>query len=55
MLRRLWPYAGLLIWLPISLPDLVGPGLVGLALAGLVVLFLQMPQNRSGGGDGAQV
>lgn len=45
----------LLIWLPVSLPGIVATGLVGLALAGLVVLFLQMPQSRSGGGDGAQV
>lgn len=45
----------LFLWLPVSRPGFVVPGLIGAALVGLVVLFLQMPQNRSGGGDGARV
>ncbi len=42
-------------FLPLNAPSWTAPGLIGLILFGLAVLFLQMPRHRSGGGDGAQV
>lgn len=45
----------LLTWLPATLPAWTAPALIGVTLAGLVILFLQMPRNRRGPGDGAQV
>lgn len=45
----------ILTWLPMNLPAWSAPALIGVALAGLVILFLQMPRNRRGTGDGAQV
>ncbi len=42
-------------FLPISAPSWTTPALIGVVLLGLLVLFLQMPRHRSGGGDGAQV
>lgn len=42
-------------FLPLNAPGWTVPALIGALLAGLVILFLQMPRNRSGGGDGAQV
>ncbi|GAA1454387.1 hypothetical protein ACFP47_05095 [Nesterenkonia lacusekhoensis] len=42
-------------FLPISAPSWTVPALIGVVLLGLVILFLQMPRHRSGGGDGAQV
>lgn len=42
-------------FLPLNAPGWTVPALIGLVFAGLVILFLQMPRNRSGSGDGAQV
>lgn len=42
-------------FLPLNAPSWTVPALIGVVLAGLVILFLQMPRNRSGSGDGAQV
>lgn len=42
-------------FLPLNAPSWTVPGLIGVVLFGLLVLFLQMPRHRSGGGDGAQV
>ncbi|GAB3188386.1 hypothetical protein [Nesterenkonia suensis] len=44
-----------LTWLPSTPPSWVAPALIGVILVGLVTLFLQMPRNRAGSGDGAQV
>ncbi|GAA3051553.1 hypothetical protein GCM10010467_16080 [Actinocorallia glomerata] len=44
-----------LTWLPATMPSWTAPVLIGVILAGLVTLFLQMPRHRSGSGDGAQV
>lgn len=43
-------------FLPLSAPSWTVPALIGVVLLGLVILFLQMPRHRAGGGgDGAQV
>ncbi|GAA1147177.1 hypothetical protein [Nesterenkonia lutea] len=42
-------------FLPVNAPGWTVTALIGVVLAGLVILFLQMPRSRSGGGDGAQV
>ncbi|MCH8564765.1 hypothetical protein LTH96_03280 [Nesterenkonia sp. LB17] len=42
-------------FLPLNAPGWTVPALIGVVLAGLVILFLQMPRSRTGSGDGAQV
>jgi len=42
-------------FLPVNAPSWSVPALIVAVLAGLVILFMQMPRNRSGRGDGAQV
>ncbi|WP_218220194.1 hypothetical protein [Nesterenkonia sp. Act20] len=42
-------------FLPLNAPSWTVPALIGVVLAGLVILFMQMPRSRSGRGDGAQV
>ncbi|HIX00292.1 MAG TPA: hypothetical protein H9871_09130 [Candidatus Nesterenkonia stercoripullorum] len=40
---------------PANTPGWSIPALVAVTIAGVVVLFAQMPKNRGGSGDGAQV
>ena len=42
-------------FLPMNAPSWTVPALIVVVLGGLVILFMQMPRNRSGSGDGAQV
>lgn len=42
-------------FLPLNAPGWTVPALIGVVVLGVVVLFMQMPRHRTGGGDGAQV
>ncbi|WP_022872333.1 hypothetical protein [Nesterenkonia alba] len=42
-------------FLPVSFPSWTTPALIGAAVLGLIILFLQMPSKRPTTGDGAQV
>lgn len=42
-------------FLPVSFPGWATPALIGVIVAGIAVLFLQMPTRKSARGDGAQL